>query len=65
MPADAPAEANLAQSPAATAHYIGTLVGELARLARRHRLDSLAYILDMARLEADQVVRNAGDVGHA
>jgi hypothetical protein len=28
---------------------------ELVHLARRHRLEPLAYILEMARLEADQV----------
>jgi hypothetical protein len=35
--------------------YIASLAHELARLARRHDLEALAYILDMARLEADQV----------
>ncbi len=35
--------------------YIGSLAGELARLAKDHEFDALAYILDMARLEADQV----------
>jgi len=35
--------------------YIGSLAGELSRLAKDHEFDALAYILDMARLEADQV----------
>ncbi|MGO9702708.1 MAG: hypothetical protein ACLPX7_26000 [Xanthobacteraceae bacterium] len=35
--------------------YIGSLAGELAQLAKDHKFDALAYILDMARLEADQV----------
>jgi hypothetical protein len=35
--------------------YIASLADELARLAKSHHLDALAYILDMARLEADQV----------
>jgi hypothetical protein len=39
----------------ATALYIGSLAHELARLARRHDLEALAYILEMARLEADEV----------
>jgi hypothetical protein len=65
MPADDPSEANASQSPGATALYIGTLTGELARLARRYRMDCLAYILDMARLEADQIAKNSGDSGHA
>ncbi len=39
------------------AHYIASLVEELAQLAKSHDLDALAYILDMARLEADQVAK--------
>jgi hypothetical protein len=35
--------------------YIASLADELARLAKSHDLDALAYILDMARLEADQI----------
>jgi hypothetical protein len=35
--------------------YIRLLAGELARIAKRHDLEALAYILDMARLEADQI----------
>jgi hypothetical protein len=30
---------------------------ELARLARRHHLEPLAYILEMARLEAEQTAK--------
>ena len=37
------------------ADYIGSLADELAKLAKSHNLDALAYILDMARLEADQI----------
>jgi hypothetical protein len=29
-------------------------------MARRHGLESLSYILEMARLEADQVVKGSG-----
>jgi len=39
--------------------YIGSLADELARLAKSHDLDALAYILHMARLEADQVAKYA------
>ena len=39
--------------PAEAAHYIKGAVHDLARLARRHRLDLLAYLLDMAHLEAE------------
>lgn len=38
--------------PHALASYVESLTGELARLARDHGLPTLAYILDMARLEA-------------
>jgi hypothetical protein len=38
-----------------TALYIASMITELARLAKSHNLDTLAYLLDMARLEADQV----------
>jgi hypothetical protein len=34
---------------------------ELSQIAQRHGLDSLRYILDMARLEADQIAKSAAD----
>lgn len=40
--------------------YIASLTDELARLAKKHGLDTLAYLLEMARLEADQVSKAAG-----
>jgi hypothetical protein len=45
-------EAGTEETASAAAHYIGSLAGELAILARRHGLESLGYLLDMARLEA-------------
>lgn len=47
----------------ATAGYIASMADELARLAKSHDLVALAYILDMARMEADQVAKgwSAGD----
>lgn len=42
----------------ATAKYVAELSAELANLARRHGLDALAYILDMARLEAENATRH-------
>jgi hypothetical protein len=42
----------VADSRAETAAYIADLSGNLARMAREHRLDALAYILEMAQLEA-------------
>jgi hypothetical protein len=41
------------------AAYAAALTGELATLVRRHRLDTLAYLLDIARLEAEEVVQKA------
>ncbi len=40
-----------------TALYIASIADELARLAKSHNLEALAYILDMARLEADQIAK--------
>lgn len=42
------------ETPDSAAHYIASLTEELAQLARRNGLDTLSYILEMARLEADQ-----------
>lgn len=39
------------------AAYIAALSGDLAAIARRHGLDTLGYLLDMARLEAEQTAR--------
>jgi hypothetical protein len=41
-------------TPSSAALYIASLSGELAKLAKRHGLDALSFILEMARLEADQ-----------
>ena len=48
-----------AESPVAAANYIGSLADELAQIARRNGLDSLGFILDMARLEADQITKDS------
>ncbi len=44
------------------AAYVADLVGDLARIARRHRLEALGYLLDMARLEAQQAAQGLADV---
>jgi len=44
-------------SARATVHYIASVTEELSRLAKAHHLDTLAYLLDMARMEADQLGR--------
>jgi hypothetical protein len=53
---------DIAEVPDA-ALYIASLADELARLAKSHELDALAYLLDMARLEADQVSKRWGGQG--
>jgi hypothetical protein len=45
------------QTPAEAAAYIAELCGNLSLIARRHQLDTLVYILDMARLEAQNLIR--------
>jgi len=52
------------RSPTDAAIYIATLAGELAQMARGHGFESLSYILEMARLEADQVVKASGKGGN-
>jgi hypothetical protein len=46
--------------PQEAARYIASLVEELAQLAKSHKLETLAQILDMARLEADEISRQWG-----
>ena len=41
------------------ADYIATLADELAQIAKRHGLESLGHILEMATLEAKQVSKGA------
>ena len=45
-------------SPAEAAQYISEFSAELASLAREANLDLLAYMLDMARLEATEAARS-------
>jgi hypothetical protein len=42
---------------AATAAYVASLTADLAALARKQKLDTLGYLLDMARLEAESSAR--------
>jgi hypothetical protein len=43
------------------AEYVGSLTAELAVLVRRHQLSTLGYLLDMVRLEAEQIAQQDGD----
>jgi hypothetical protein len=47
------------ESPGASALYIASLAEELARLARTHGFETLAYLLDLARLEADHISKSS------
>jgi hypothetical protein len=42
---------------AAAASYLASMSAELSKIARRHRFDVLGYLLDMARLEAENTGR--------
>jgi hypothetical protein len=44
-------------NPQAATAYIASLSTELAKLARWHRLDTLSYLIDMVRLEAEDTLR--------
>jgi hypothetical protein len=43
--------------PVEAASFISGALVELAQLSRRHKLDMLGYLLDMAQLEANETVR--------
>jgi len=43
--------------PEEAALYIKSAIAELALMARRHNHDMLGYLLDMAQMEADEIVR--------
>jgi glutamate synthase domain-containing protein 2 len=45
------------EAPDQAAQYIASLTQELAEIARRNGLDTLSHILEMARLEADQLIK--------
>ena len=44
----------------AAATYLAAMTSDLAAIARRHDFEALAYILDMARLEAEGTVQRIG-----
>jgi hypothetical protein len=50
--------------PSGAASYIADMTRDLATLARQNGLDTLGYLLDIARLEAEAAAgpkRNSGD----
>ena len=48
-------EATKAPDPKSTAAYVAALAEELAAMSRRQKLNTLHYLLDMARLEAERI----------
>jgi hypothetical protein len=44
----------------AVAIYVATMSADLAAMARRTGLETLGYLLEMVRLEAENVARNSG-----
>ena len=51
---DAPASE---EAPDQAAQYIASLTQALAQIARRNGLETVSHILEMARLEADQLIK--------
>lgn len=43
----------------ATASYVAAISADLAAMARRDKLDTLAYLLDMVRLEAEATAQGS------
>ena len=52
-----PPESAGPEEKAAVAAYVASLTGYLSVMARRLGLNALGYLLEMARLEAEQVAR--------
>jgi hypothetical protein len=46
--------------PTEAADFIAEQLIELARLARRHQLDMLGFLLDMSLMEAREIARRRG-----
>lgn len=45
----------------AVASYVATLSNDLAQLTRRNGLETLSYLLEMVRLEAESLTRHNGN----
>ena len=54
---------SLQADPASAADYVASMVAELRRLARGNGLTTLAYLLEMAELEAKSVAVAADPSG--
>jgi len=47
----------------AVASYVATLSNDLAQLSRRNGLETLSYLLEMVRLEAESLTRHTPNGG--
>lgn len=50
--------------PLEAAGFVAEWVGHLAQVARRHRLETLGFLLDMALIEAEDVIRTRQGRSH-
>ncbi len=55
----------VANNPVEVADYVAAMTSELSTLARRHGLDALGFILEMARLEAENAATKLNGSGRA
>jgi hypothetical protein len=46
--------------PGEAASYIAAQIADLAHIARRHKHDTLGFLLDMALMEAQEIIRVRG-----
>jgi hypothetical protein len=46
--------------PVEAAHFVAEQLTDLARLARRHKLDVLGFLLDMSLMEAKEIAGRRG-----
>lgn len=53
-----------AGSQTAVASYVASLSADLSAMARRTGLDSLGYLLDIVRLEAENLARHSPNGGN-
>ena len=52
-------------NPTVVANYVATMSADLATMARRSGLDTLGYLLEMVRLEAENVTRHKQNGPHS
>jgi hypothetical protein len=55
------AGANGGETPESTVLYLRSMADELGKMALRNGLDTLGYLFEMARIEADRIARGEYD----